>query len=215
MFIASPGTYYTERPPAQEAVYSISQPVTITADLHEPTLSFFSSLFALADLGTTSFSVSIDDGMTVTPTYQTSARHDWAHTWIDMSPWSGQTVTVTFALQQAAGEPYAGAYVDDVSLGPWVTPVIYAVSPGAIPNFWASQVITVTGENFASGLIARVGDAPVPAVFVDETTVVVTLPAGLPPGKHDIWVTNPDGRKAALSNGLRLGYLASIPVIVK
>ena len=47
----------------------------------------------------------------------------------DLSPWSGQTVTATFALNQAEGAPPASVTLSDASLGSWRTAVVEAVAP--------------------------------------------------------------------------------------
>jgi len=49
-----------------------------------------------------------------------SAKQDaggWTHQSVDLSAWKGQTVTLSFNLQQDAGQPNRALYLDDVTLG--------------------------------------------------------------------------------------------------
>ncbi len=84
---------------------------------------------------------------------------------LDLSGNAGQTVTVTFRLAQAAGEPLAGAAVDDVTLGAahgdvWLT----GVGGAALPGQSISHVLTVGNRG---------------GVDADDVTVTYTLPPEL------------------------------------
>lgn len=74
------------------------------------------------------FSVSVDDGVTTTIAFSdtTLTAIDWLHQWVDLSLWAGQTVTVTFTVEQGSGAIPARVYLDEVTLG------------SAKPDVWAT-----------------------------------------------------------------------------
>ncbi len=64
--------------------------------------------------------------------------------------------------------------------------------------------------------IVQIGDVPVLNVqWIDKNTLTVVIPSELPPGKFDIWVTNPGGQEAILVGGLELGELVYLPGIIR
>ena len=94
----------------------ITQTVTIPSG-GNPTLSFMYRLFG-AQAGGGGLTVSADANGVVSELFSTRTDTDgWAHQWIDMEPWQGQTMTLTFQLDQVAGMPAVTAYLDEVTLG--------------------------------------------------------------------------------------------------
>ncbi|MBX3057565.1 MAG: PD40 domain-containing protein [Anaerolineae bacterium] len=144
------------------ATQQISIPVTMAA----PTLSFVYQLGNFFPQRASGFSVVVDDGSTQSTlvTLRESSL-DWDHYWADMTPWVGQTISVSFTLEQAAGEPLAWAYLDEVSVGSTYPDSDVHVGEGnAAPGQEVVQTIAYSnrGGAAASGI-----------------TITYTLPAGM------------------------------------
>ena len=111
----------------------IAQAITVPITMSMPTLSFLYQLGggASATNGTW-FHAQVDDGVTFTTILSTSTNTaGWAHGWADLTPWAGQTITLTFNVHNEAGTPVTWAYLDEVTLG------------SAYPNLWVQK----TGDN--------------------------------------------------------------------
>ena len=95
----------------------LSQQVTLPAQMPEATLSFYARLngapHANAPL---QVQVQTADGAS-TPLLTIEDADTWQHHWVDMTPWLGQTITLTFTISHTAGDPLRWGYVEDVSLG--------------------------------------------------------------------------------------------------
>jgi hypothetical protein len=133
-----------------------------------------------------------------------------------LDEWSGKQITVTFTLHQGAGDPLAYLDLDDISLGSWLTPVIEAASPNEIHDPQTNPAITITGENFIQQPAVFIDQSqvdPANVAWLDEHTLVVTLPAGMFIGKHDLKVTNPGGPAAFLPGGFRVGWALFMPIM--
>jgi hypothetical protein len=92
-----------------------SQTVTIPADLPQPTLSWRYELGHLktpSSGGRLRIGVASDTGWQELATLSESTA---PVNWVDLSPWLGQTVTLTFRFAQH-GDPTAWAWIDDVHL---------------------------------------------------------------------------------------------------
>jgi uncharacterized repeat protein (TIGR01451 family) len=96
----------------------------------------------------------------------TDTTAGWTHRWFDLSPWAGQTVTLTFNVHQEAGGPVAWAYLDEVTVG-----------SGAYPDLWtaAATQVAAPGDNVTFTLpYGNRGEA-----LAHGATLTVTLPTGL------------------------------------
>jgi uncharacterized repeat protein (TIGR01451 family) len=70
-------------------------------------------------------------------------------------------------------------------------PVISGVSPQSVAD-GQSNLITITGSNFASDAMVRIGSQDLPVTFVSSTQLQVTLPDNSPAGNNfDVIVVNP------------------------
>ncbi len=149
--------YYLSEPlVSQAANVSISQLVGIPSNMHKPTLSFFYQLKSVP-LGTeTGLEVLVSDSVTTTQVFSVTSGSDCAHAWVGMDDWAGETITVTLKLKQATGNPQAYLALDDISLGSWLTPLMYSVSPVQLESF-AAQTIEVQGANFLPTPAIRLG----------------------------------------------------------
>lgn len=143
----------------------LQQTMTVSNNLVNPTLAFM--MKGQIDLAgdSTGLAVVISNGV-ITQTTTPVIQPDWTLTWIDMSVWTGQTVTVTFSLHQAGGEHYLRLYLDDVSLG------------SSYPDTW----LTLNGPISAlPGTILemtmRFGNRG--QLFASDNQITVTLPANL------------------------------------
>lgn len=138
----------------------ITVPLTITA----PTLSFVSRLGGVFPQNESGFSLIIDDGSTQT---DLQVFHDsspvWNHTWADLTPWVGQTISVTFALHQVVGEPLTWMHLDEVSIG------------SAHPDVW----VDVSNMNGAPGQqkMQRITYGNRGGAVADGMVMTYTLPA--------------------------------------
>ena len=195
-----------------EADLGVQQVITLPADLHRPVLSWLFSPTSPV-LGDDTLSIRLDDGLTETEVYSvTPASNGWAPYWTDMSAWSGKTVTLSLQLHQAAGNPFIQGYLDEVSLGSWLTPDPQAVTPHQI-EATAATVITITGDNFIAPIQVRLNDTPLPdATWINTHTITATVPV-LPPGRYDVIVTNAGGQASGLANALLVGYEVYLPLI--
>jgi uncharacterized repeat protein (TIGR01451 family) len=158
--------YMTSLPAANSAVGSIQQNVTIPADMHQPTLSFMAKVYRDLPGDASNIQIAVNNGVTQTETLIEAADMAWRQHWLDMRPWSGQMVTVTFTLNQGAGDPYLRLYLDDVSLGSTYPDVMVAPanSPTALPGETVTFQLTFGNQ----------GSVP-----ADGSVLTVTLPAEL------------------------------------
>jgi dipeptidyl aminopeptidase/acylaminoacyl peptidase len=144
---------------AAEAVSSVTQTVTIPAGMSQPVLSF--SYQSGGREGATGFDVVVDNVATPLPSHP----YGLTHFWLDMTPYAGQTVPVTFRLRQAAGDPASWAALDDVSLGTAYADVWLAAGGGA----------ALPGET--AELVIRAGNRA--GVAAEGVAVALTLPPEL------------------------------------
>ncbi len=200
----------------QNGYASLSQTITIPAELHKPTISFMHQLVGDAPWSASGYTLSVTHGPTTTQVLSsTTTAETWTLDWADMSQWAGQTVTITFTLHQAANEPYVRFLVDDVSLGSWLTPVPTSVDIPHIPLPTGPVQITITGENFIEGATVALNDISLENVqWIDEHTLLATVPANIPPGRYNLWVTNPGGQASVLAGAVIAGQEVFLPIVV-
>ncbi|MEZ4861548.1 MAG: IPT/TIG domain-containing protein [Caldilineaceae bacterium] len=204
---------------------AISQTVTIPADLPHPTLSF---LYALdGGAGQSRFDVAITHNLTVTQDMTTTqtvtatqifsdaTNTPWRLGWSDLTPWQGQTVTITFAIHQVAGEPAFRVMLDDIWLGAWQTPVITTVTPEQVESGHAATLV-ITGENFKDIAAVRLGETLLSNVrILDEQTLQADLPASIGPGVWDMWIIKSDGDTSVHPNAIRVGKQLFMPFMAR
>jgi uncharacterized repeat protein (TIGR01451 family) len=96
----------------------LSQSVTIPITTPAPTLSFLYQAGAVGCGGAGCLFLELDDGLTTTPLWSLAeSSQSWTHQAIDLSPWAGQAISLTFRLEQAPNAPLVWAYLDEVTLG--------------------------------------------------------------------------------------------------
>ena len=161
------GQYYRGPLAATRSGNSIlSQAVTIPLTMTAPTLSFLYQTRGQFAPGASSFRVAVDEGVTSTTLFSTTTTATtWSHRWLDLAPWAGKGITVTFEAHQVAGLSSSAAYLDEVSLGS-VYPDLWLRAQPAQGN--PGQPLTLT--------ISLGNRGPIAASSVRLTD---TLPAGL------------------------------------
>lgn len=206
--------YLSARVAEESSRHYAVQRVSINPEILNPTLAFdYRTVMAEPD-GASTFSVMIADDITTTTVYTGSVTADWQHAWADLQPWSGRQVTVTFSIEQAAGERNLLVDLDNVSLGEWTTPYIEQVVPAQISVNWTGQTIEITGENFAPGTTLWLGERQLLNVTrVNEQTLVAQLPDGLPHGRYPLSVYSPNGKTSVRLLGLTLGATSFLPYL--
>ncbi len=205
----------------------ISQAVTIPADLRLPTLSFLFQNFSEDTRENDQLTVYVDNGpsgTTRTPLTTIDTPSEWTHAWFDMSKWLGKTVTVTFDLFMVSNGLHTWTYIDQVSLGSWLTPLPTAVNPHAL-EARASTIVTITGENFVvvppgslyiEGPEVRLDDVLLTDTrWITFSTLTTRVPGTLSPGIYDLRVINPGGQEGVLSNGVVVGKQVFLPLLLK
>jgi uncharacterized repeat protein (TIGR01451 family) len=146
---------------------SLAQVITVTNSLYQPTLAFLYRLETADILANDWFEVQIANGLTTTQVFSTAApMADWALSWIDLSPWTGQTVTVTFNVHETANGLRTLVDLDEVSAGS--ASLDLWVSLGGPSSALPGQVVTYTLRYGNRGAVAS-----------PEALVTDRLPAGL------------------------------------
>ncbi len=101
----------------REGGEAILSQVVQVPDVPAPTLSFMYRFGSSFPSGSR-LEVEVDDGSAATSVLSTNVHAGaWQHTWADLTPWAGQTVTIRFRLIQVAGGARASAHIDEVSVG--------------------------------------------------------------------------------------------------
>jgi dipeptidyl aminopeptidase/acylaminoacyl peptidase len=201
---------------SSDSTATLSQDVTIPADMNKPTLSFMTQINGGGPLPGTSFDVVIIDGGVETAVFSENTNHLWEHHWVAMDDYLGKTVTVKFVLDQKAGEPVIHVDLDDVSLSGWNMLSVSSVAPSLCLN--DTTPITVTGVNFATSVSIYLDGQlldPASVVWVNDQTVTINLPVGYQPGVYDLTVGNPGGFQYTLPHAMIVGCPVFIPCAIK
>jgi uncharacterized repeat protein (TIGR01451 family) len=95
----------------------IYQSFTVPVTMTNPTLSFLASLSGVSAISGNEFQVLVSDSITTTTIFTSTTPTGWEHYWFDISPWSGEQITLTFQVTENEGFPPASALLDEVTLG--------------------------------------------------------------------------------------------------
>ncbi len=207
------GVYQRQPLATTSSTYTVtaSQQVSITADMHRPTLA---ANYASSG-GASPLLIWVDNGILATEVFSATATAAWQLAHADLSAWTGQQVTVTFMLRQMTDMAYTQIRIDDVTLGEWATPVVVSIDPPQGEALTATPIV-IHGMNFIATPTISVGPVDAEGVtWIDEDTLHATVPATLRPGIHDLWVTNPGGAATLLANAFRTGKQLYLPLIRK
>jgi uncharacterized repeat protein (TIGR01451 family) len=145
----------------------LTQAVALPPSMGAPTLSFFYQFDRAWAASEGELVVRLYDGLTTTAILSTTVTTaNWTHHWFDLSPWSGQTVTLTFNVHQQAGGPGAWAYLDEVTVG-----------SGAHPDLWTAARIQVAAPGQAVTFTLTYGNRG--EILARGVMLTATLPTGL------------------------------------
>lgn len=180
----------------------------VPLNLHKPTLSFFFQDYANGTdqimLGISSNNIS----STFVYTSTITDNQNWWFASIDMSAYAGQTITLT--LTELSNQDLI---IDDISLGSWLTPVISDTSIHELPANAPATRLTITGLNFINAPTVKLNNTPLTNVtWLGDGSLQATIPANLPFGRYDLWVTNPGGQEAVSPSAIRVGKEIFLPI---
>lgn len=156
--------YYTTETADSPSTGYLQQTVTIPADMLNPTLSFMYKTSPDLPDDDTALVVSVTAGITTTQVYTAAPAGNWTLGWVDMQAWAGQTVTVRFAVQQAADDPYLQLFLDSVSLG------------AAHSDIWVGGTGVTTAEP-GDEVVYQLYYGNAGGVGAEDVTITYTLPA--------------------------------------
>ena len=194
----------------QSLASSISQAMVISDTMHQPTLSFF--LLGYQEGSGSEFDLRVNDTLVYSATVVPVA---WEHAWVDLAPWSGQAVTVTFTVSSDPELGFLQLHLDDISLGSWLSPVVEQVSPAEV-EAGTDITLTITGQNFIATPKVQIGATLFSDVtYVDEHTLQLTVTAGLAPGLYEVRVINPGGQAGVWQERLQVGEVLYLPTVWK
>ncbi len=200
-----------------EIISSLAQRVTIPAGAHAPTLAFdYRLLGAWAGAGLRVRVQPADDPTPTTAALLLSNQNYWTRADVGLDAWAGRSVTVSIEAYTPAGGQPVEVFLDEATLGSWWTPALGSIAPDFIPPRTPAR-ITIRGENFAATPALYINQTtPLTDVeFVDEHTLRATLPANLPAGHYDLWITNPGGQMSANLGALRIAGWLYLPWVGK
>jgi Tol biopolymer transport system component len=151
----------------QSGISTLSQSVTVPLAMDNPTLSLLATLSGVSPVSGNEFTLQVTSEMSTTTLISTSEPTAWEHYWFDLSPWSGQQITLTFRLTENAGYPPANAILDEVTLGAAHTDVWLELAGGPLS--------ALPGDQFTFQL--EYGNRS--ALPAASSAITVTLPTGL------------------------------------
>ncbi|MDX1686746.1 MAG: hypothetical protein R3248_02075 [Candidatus Promineifilaceae bacterium] len=95
----------------------IQHAVTVPMTMTNPTLSFYHAMGPVTPENSAHFDVTFSDDVTETHVFTSTAGSAWQHQWIDMSPWQGRAVTITFTMDQETATLRSWVALDEATLG--------------------------------------------------------------------------------------------------
>jgi hypothetical protein len=198
---------------------AISQTITIPDDAHKPTLFFLYQTRLIDAACHSGLRVVVTPEAGPEVEFPQAPSPNWKPTWIDLSPWSGQTITLSFQYFAKAGEFPGAVHLDEIAAGEWFTPYPQSLSIARMtwPLDGPAQTILL-GQNFMRGAggeipTVRLNGMLVDAAWIDENSLSLTVPGDIQQGQYTVEVTNPNGYKASLKLGLSIQKNVYLPVI--
>jgi len=209
---SSPGDIYYSGPlfVGETGDSSIAQAIEVPAGLSAPVLSVLYQAGGLHPGNNAALSLVGDDGTgPATLLYTTTSTAGWSHVWFDVAAWTGKTMTVTFNVHQAGGQPQAWAYLDEISLG------------STYPDVWIAQnvsaVLALPGDVVRLGVVyGNRGNAPAGSVRLADVLGpgLSFVAADPPPSTVDLWPTWEVGDLPAGSGPWSIVVTATVAVTV-
>ncbi len=169
--------------------YAVAQVVTSPSTITHPVLSYFYRLGGSEANSDSGLMVQVEDGLGTATLFTTTQNSlSWQHQTVDMRPWQGQSITLTFKLHQSANTTYAYAYLDEVSLGS-ANPDIWVSGGGTLETGGDSLVYTIHYGNRGGAPADNVRIAyllPPELTLMDATPHPITETAQLPAWLWDV-----------------------------
>jgi hypothetical protein len=109
---------------APEATWSISQSISLPADLRKPTLAWLYRVDGTATPDDT-LSVAVRGSISSITHPLSLDQTGWTHDWIDLSEFGGQEIEVRFSLVRKSTAALLNVWLDEVRLGPVPTRQIF------------------------------------------------------------------------------------------
>ena len=109
----------------------LEQSVSIPQSMSNPTLSFMTKAIRDVSADSSGLKVFINNQEVSYSTQSVSIGPIWTQYWVDMTPWQGQTVDVTFHFHQESGDVLSGVIVDEISLG------------SSYPDIWSQLISSI------------------------------------------------------------------------
>jgi len=160
--------YLGPQPLSESEKSWLSQSLTVPVSMTNPVLSFLYSLSGVSDISGDEFRVLVSTDISTTTTLFTSTTPtNWEHVWFDMTPWSGQAITLTFELSETAGYPPANALLDEVTLG------------SAHPDAWVSLSGGAMGAHPGEQITYQLDYGNRGGAMAVSSAITLTLPSGL------------------------------------
>jgi hypothetical protein len=182
--------------------------ISIPVGLHAPTLSFMYRIDDVDYVGI--LEIKLNQEAIFSASENTAG---WEHGFVDLSAWAGKTFTLTVEAKDMPATQPGSVYVDDISLGSWLTPILSGVDKMHFPE-WSDASLSVRGQNFLSGATIWLGDYPLDqTVWIDAQSLQATIPASVPPGIYDLSVFNPGGQESVQLKAIQLGTGVYLPVV--
>jgi hypothetical protein len=190
---------------------SIQQAINIPEDFHKPTLSFNYQFVGSSTSPDNFLEVQIlSEGGTNKVEYQYGqVQDDWRHAWVDLSAYSGKSITLRFMTHQDQDAPVFNVRLDDVSIGSWVTPVVHSVQPAKVLVSGLNETeFIIQGQNFMGDLdnppLVQIGENNVRVTFVSDTEIHFLFENVIASGIYNLTVSNPSGNAAFLPSSFEI-----------
>jgi hypothetical protein len=126
-------------------------------------------------------------------------------------PQVGGSANVTVINQAGTSGSLAGGFLY-ASPPPSTKPQLNVV----VPNTGSPEggtAVTISGNNFASGLTVTIGGSPATVTSRSSVSIQATAPAGNPGSPADIVVTNPNGQSATLKAAFSYANPPAPPIL--
>ena len=126
-------------------------------------------------------------------------------------PQVGGSANVTVINQAGTSGSLAGGFLY-TSPPPSTNPQLNVV----VPNTGSPEggtAVTISGNNFASGLTVTIGGSPATVTSRSSVSIQATAPAGNPGSPADIVVTNPNGQSATLKAAFSYANPPAPPIL--
>jgi hypothetical protein len=216
--VANEYAYVTAGVADEGQVWQQTQTITIPNDLRHPTLAFFYELTGGNAGNESNFVVNVTAEVTATTfapatVFSATASSPRQLGWAALDAWAGQSITLTFAVNQAENEPVLHVQLDTITIGEWTTPRLDAIEPTTVDPQDGAR-LTISGENFVARSTVKLGDKKLTNVrLLAENTLQADVPAGFHPGLYDILITNPDGFSVLQQSAVAIGQQVYLPLI--